>query len=373
MATANGFMRDLLLQSKEVFKSAYPAAKITPPGYLKYLLSNGTPQILSNGIADGSGHIRDMKVKFRPRVPTGKSRTTDDCSIDAKPAYSEASVNLTKFRAYSIFFDDADIAKYEKEASAALSKGNPATSIMSETWSAIIEAANGLFGDINNDLLTIQGSATGFGFNAQTSSNAPRTVNFQLATTSNDLSTGMTMVMDDAMLNELRLSEASIVGSGLINKYYLQNPAKGVGATGLDTSRLSMPNFYHDPYASTKWGANQFGIFEKNAVQFININRFAGTRGGDKLITKLGTITLPVIDSYGDGALGSFTFDYQLEYNKCPATATIGGYGGIAIDRGWIFTLMATYDQFNIPALSYVNTDRLYAGNGTLRYVATNS
>ncbi len=371
---ATGFMPYLLAQSRDVFANATPSKKITPPGFLKMLLSNDKPKIITdvnNLIDDGSGHVRDVQIKYRTRVPAGKTRTADDCSIDSMPAYKEQTVNLTKFRAYDIHFDDATIAKYEKEASANSGQGNPSIGIMKDVWDSVMEAANGLFADINNDLLTSQAAA--FGFNAVTASNAARTINFLLAATTNDLDSGMTRVLSDAMLNEIRPDEAVIVGSGLINNHYLQRRAVSFNQSGLNTAPLDLPTFFFDPYAQSKWGANQFGIFEKNAVQLINVNRFDGFRGGDKGITKLGTITLPVTDFMGDGMIQSFKFDYQLEYVKCPTTATVGGYGSTNVDRGWNLTLMATYDLLNIPSDAYVNTDRIYASNGSLRYVATNA
>lgn len=371
---ATGFMPYVLKHSAMIFgEQTTPSKKITPPGYLKMLLSNDRPQLLGGWIQNSAGHVTDAKIKYRTRVPAGKSGTSDDCSINAKPAYAEATINLTKFRKYSIVFDDQTIAQYESEASNTIMKGNPATPFMTDTYNAVIEAANGLFADINNDLLTSQASA--FGFNSVTASNAARTADFkQNAATANDLDTGMTRVMSDAMLNEMNLADARIVGSGLINNYYLQNKAAiSANQSGLNTSNLALPDFYFDPYAASKWGTNHFGVFEKNSVQLVNIARFTGFRGGDKMVTKLGTITLPVVDVLGDGILGSFQFDYQWEYTKCPTTATVGGYAGTALDRGWILHIMATYDQFNIPSDSYVNTDRMYAGNGTLRYLAANS
>jgi len=368
---ATGFMPNLLKHNKLVFGNATPSKKLTPPGYLKYLLSNDAPRILDGWIDNKTGHVRDVKIKYRPRVPAGKTRTADDCSIDAKPAYSEATVNLTKFRAYGLMFDDSTIAQYEEEASTSVMVGKPATPMMMDVYDAVIEAANGLFADINTDLLTLQAAA--FGFNKVTASNAARQVNFLSAATTNDLDSGMTRVQSDAMENEIRPENTTIVGHGLINNVYLQAGSQTYNQSGLNPNLPPLPKFYYDPYAQSAWGANHFGVFERNAVQLLNINRFAGFRGGDKMITRLGTITLPVVDFLGDGQLGSFTFDYQWDYNKCPTTATVGGYGGTSIDRGWIFTLMATYDQFNIPSDAYVNTDRIYASNGTLRYYATNS
>ena len=61
---ASGFVLALLKQSRLVFGDAAPSKKITPPGYLSSLLANGQPQILSQGISNGDGTYRDLKVKF---------------------------------------------------------------------------------------------------------------------------------------------------------------------------------------------------------------------------------------------------------------------------------------------------------------------
>ena len=370
---ASGFVLALLKQSRLVFGDAAPSKKITPPGYLSSLLANGQPQLLSQGISNGDGTYRDLKVKYRTRVPAGKSVTTDDCRIDARPQYTEATVNASKFNKYAIMIDDADLARYEKEATSTVNIGKPGTAFMSDFYDAILEAANGLFADINNTLLTSQASA--FGYNQVNGVTTARTVNFPQAATTNNLATGMTQLHSDIMLNEIKIENAYIVGSGLVNAFYLQKNNTSFNQSGIDARINPMPTFYFDPSVTSKWGAEQFGVFEKGAVKLVNVNRFTGFRAGDKMVTQLGTITLPVSDVFGN-PLMDFTFDYQLTYEKCPTTtANWGSYTGSnqTMDRGWVFTLMATYDQFNIPIDSYDTADRLTKNNGTLRYLATNT
>lgn len=368
---ASGFLPYILLQSKDIFQNNTPSKKLTPVGFLQMLLGQDRPSLVEQNIANGSGHLRDVKFKYRNRISAGKSVDTDDCDINAIPSYLEATIPGFLFRKYSIFLADADIAKYEKEASNLVSAGQPASQFPQDIWDAVIEAANGLFADINSDLLTAQGAA--FGKNITTGAAAAKTINFLLNGTENDLSAGITMLMDDLMNNEIRLNDCMIVGSGLINKYYLQQKAKGVDYAGLDTSRLGpMPMFHFDPGAASAWGANQFGVFERNSVQLINVNKFNGFRAGDRLKSIFGTITLPVIDSLGGGGLQSFKFDYQLTYNDCPGSQVINGEN-TDIDRGWILTLMCNYNLFNIPNDAYAADDVLTGNNGTLLYEATNA
>ena len=374
-----GFLPYLLLTQKQVFQGIAPSTKLTPPGYLKMLLGNTTPNIVSSNVADGSGHIRDVKIKYRQRVPTGNSSTTDDCTIQARPIYSEASIPSLSFRKYGIFLDYATIAKYEQEASATVQLGKPAPpqGILMEIFNAIMEAGNGLMGDINKDLLI--GQAASFGKNVTTGANTAKTVNFPISTITNPLDQGLSMLISDIMENEIRQSNAIIVGSGLINNVYLQ---KGMNLANTTDANWpdSIPKLYYDPYASIHFGANQFGVFEKNAVQLININKFAGFIGGDKMSTFLFTLELPLVDSLGGTELQSFKFDAQLRHIDCPTQVQIGGQVDsegepvlTSVDRGWVLDLMANYGQFNITNDAYASTDRLTGNNGTLRYSATNS
>jgi hypothetical protein len=366
-----GFLPYLLLHQKQVYNGTAPSTKLTPPGYLKMLLANSTPNIVSSNIADGSGHIRDVKIKYRQRVPTGQSATSDDCSIQAKPVYAEATIPSLSFRKYGIFLDYATIAKYEKEASATVAVGQPAppNGILMEIYSALIEAANGLLGDVNGDLLTAQASA--FGKNVTNGLNTAKTVNFPLSTTSNPLNAGLTLLMSDVMENEIRQNNIIIVGSGLINNVYLQQALK-TNNTADANYPVSVPPFYWDPAVTSKFGTNHFGVFEKNAVQLVNINKFDGFIGGDKMSTFLFTLQLPLIDSLGGTELQSFKFDAQLRHIDCPSEVEIGGQT-TTVDRGWVLDLMCNYAQFNIASDAYATSDRLTGNNGTLRYVATNS
>jgi hypothetical protein len=374
---ANGFLCALMLTSKQVFNGANPSDKITPPGYLEMLLANTMPNIISTSIADGSGHIRDVVIKYRPRVPAGYSHTADDCSIQASPIYKEATIPALMFRKYGVFIDYATIAKYEKEASTTVNVGRPAPpqGILMEIYNSVIGAANGLFADINNDLLAMQ--AAEFGTNATTGNATAKPINFPLSTATNPLNQGVTMMMADVMENEVKPGETTLVGSGLINNVYLQARFNTANTTQQNYP-TGFPQFFYDPYATAKWGANEFGVFERNAVQLVNVNKFAGFVGGDKMSTFLFTLTLPVTDSLGRTELQNFTFDAQLRHIDCPTEVQIGGGGGyypelVSVDRGWVLDLMANYSQINIADDAYEPTDRLNGNNGTLRYIATNT
>jgi hypothetical protein len=366
-----GLALPLLLASKEAFKGATPLGKITPPGFLQALLGQTKPNVISTSKDDGSGYLRDVKIRYRKRVPAGQTSTTDDCSIQAKPAYVDITVPSTLFRKYSIFLEDADVASFEKDALALQTIGTPASGIVKEMMEAIMEAANGVLADINTDLLALQVAT--FGKNVVSGSNAARTINFPLSTATNPLNEGMTMVMSDAMLNEVRLDGPFIVGSGLVNNYYLNQAAtKGTNDAGLFTPNLALPKFYFDPYASASWGANQFGLFEKDSIQFLNICRFRGPKAGMRGASEFGTIILPLSDSLGN-AIGSLEFDWQKRIIDCPTEVTIGAGDPQTVGRGTVIDLMCSYNMLNIPGDSYAADDRLFGNNGTFRYTATNA
>jgi hypothetical protein len=372
-----GLAQALLITSREAFRGAAPIDKVTTPGFLQYLLGNNKPRIISVGKDDGSGYMRDVKIRYRTRGVPGKTVTDDDCSVQVKPVYAETSVPATSFRALGLAFEDDQIATFERDALAQVSAGTPQmTGIMKDIWEGITEQLNGFFADINNDLLAAQ--VANFGVNIVPGNNAARTVNFELSTANNTLDAGMTRVMADAMANEMKLNGSTIVGSGLVNNYYLQQVAKGNAQNGVNTSQLALPSFYFDPYAQTAWGANQFGLFEKDAVQFVNTCRFRGAKAGLKGGDFFMTLKFPITDSLGQGSLGDFEFDVQLTYRTCPGEVQIGTFEAgvnepVLLQRGWNIILMSSYQSVNIPAASYAATDRLFGNNGTYRYTATNA
>jgi hypothetical protein len=371
---ANGFMPYLLDTAEQVFKGSTPANKITPPGFIKYLLDNGYPNVLTNGVDDGLGHVRDVKVKMQPRGLAGSSSTTDDCYINAMPVYTEDTVSLSYFRKVGMFIPDETLAAYGPEATATVSVGKPLVGIPKEIWETVMRMSNALFADMNNDLLVKL--ATKYGVNATTGLATAKTVNFPLAATNNDLTAGMSGIAADILVNEMDAQNVAIIGSGLITNYYMQQIAKSAAQNGLNSAQEFMPRFYNDIRATTALGANKFVIVDKNAVQLLKYNRFRGFKGGDHLTTFTGTIMLPVIDSMGDNQISMWEFDYQLKYNDCPQTLTtaVYGYGGSThtIGRGWIFTLMSTYDIYTQAAGNYAAGDRLYGNTGILPYTATN-
>jgi hypothetical protein len=185
--------------------------------------------------------------------------------------------------------------------------------------------------------------------------------------------------MSDAMENEIRQGNMFVVGAGLINNVYLQKEFLLANTTDANWP-MNLPKFYFDPAATSILGANKFGVFEKNAVQFLNINKFKAGFAGNKLTTFKFQLQLPLIDSLGGTEVQLFTFDCQLRYIDCAVTEQVGGEvdseGDPVITRlesGWRIDLSANYGQFNIASDAYASGDRLVGNNGTLLYLATNA
>lgn len=300
----------------------------------------------------------------------GKTVTTDDCSIQDRPGRFEMTLPSTLFRKYALFFEWKVIEKFAEDALAMVNAPNstPPTRIMQIVIDDFQTALNGILGDINDDLLSVQAAA--FGKNAVSGLNTAKTLNFPLSTTTNNLAEGFTMLMADAMANEIMpsLDGAAFVGSGLINNFYLQQTYKPAVTP-------TIPRFYYDPRAQVKWGVNQFGLFERDAVQFINICRFRGAAKSGRFGTsQFGTMRWPVRDSFGGTGLSDFEFDFQAREIDCPTPdMIIGGALPQAVGRGVVFDLMASYQQVNIPADAYDAADPLTGVNGTFRYAATNA
>ena len=363
-----GLRPAVLLTQKAVFGQNSPQAKITPMGYLAYLLSQATPNILSSTIDDKSGYIKDVNVRFKKRAAAGTSVTVDGCTIEAEGAYYTQTMPALLKRYKGTWFDYPTIKQFTEDALASKQVGNVPTRLMQEVWDEIMAQANGLLLDINADLL----AALAFGINVQNGLATTKTVNFPQNTSTLVMASGMTEVMSDAMLNEADIRTASIVGSGIINYYYLQQAAKGLDQSGMNSTQLALPKFYFDPAAATAFGANQFAVIEKDAVQFVNLcnNRATGIMG--RLGTsEFGNLTLPIVDAQGN-SFRNLEFDLQIKEVDCPASQTIAGVAA-SKGRGFIVILGCNYGTVQIPTTAYASADRLTGNRGTYRYTGTNT
>lgn len=364
-----GIALAVLKAQREVFASATPSLKISPSGMLAYCLSQGsTNRILSSTVDNKSGYIRDVKVRYRKRAAAGESVTTDDCSVQGESAFYEQSIPSLSKRYKGLWFDMPTIKQFEADALASTGAGKP-TIVMMEVMEAIMNEINGLLQDINADLV----SALVTGKNLSTGLTTAKTVNFTQNTANLVLASGMTEIMGDALLHEVQPGNLDLIGAGIIAKYMLQQGAKGIDQTGLDTSRLALPGFYYDPAFTSLLAANNFVAVEKNALQFINIcyNRANAISGGFGT-SEFDTITFPVVDSMGN-SLANLEFDIQMKEFDCPSDVTIGDEDPAAKGRGMKVIIGCNFALAQIPATAYKAADRMYQVNGVWKYVATNA
>lgn len=358
----------ILKAQKEIFASATPSLKITPMGTLAYLLSQGSPNILSKTIDNRTGYIRDVNIRYRKRASAGESVTEDDCSLQSEPAFYTQTIPALSKRYKGIWFDMPTIKAFEADALASTGMGTP-TPVMMEVMEAVMNEINGLLLDINTDLVT----ALTFGKNVASGASTAKTVNFTQNTANNVLASGMTEVLGDALLNEVSSTNLDIIGSGIIAKYMLQQQAKGVDSGGVITSQLTTPNFWFDPAFTGVVGANQFAVVEKNALQFVNVCMNRGNAISGRFGTsEFGTIMFPVVDSLGN-SLANLEFDIQLKESDCPSDVTIGSDEPAAKGRGMSVIIGCHFALAQVPATAYKSGDRMYQVNGVWRYTATNA
>jgi hypothetical protein len=378
---ALGFAPYLLLQGAAIQKGAYAAGKITPVGFLSYLAQQGKPNIISSSISNGSGHIRDVRYRYRNRGIKGVSSTEDTCDVQTVAARLEATIPALKLRTRAIFYDWETIRKYEEEASNMISvtpNGKPTMAnqevfggFMAEVWEDLMANFNGLLGDVNDDLLNLM--QVNWGKNVVTGSTAATSVNFNLNGTVNNLQEGLTKIITDARANEINTVGASIVGSGYIDAVMTQLMMNAINAnqSGLNAAALSRPNYYYDPAAADIFGANSFGFFEKDAMQLLEVDRYVGYFSGELGVSQFFNMTVPLTDSLGT-KIADMNFDVQVIESDCNKDVSINGTP-TSIGRGVTVIVSKNFGLATLPTDAYNASDRLYGANGSLKYTATNA
>lgn len=380
---ALGFCPPVLAHLRSISECNTPSSKITPAGFLRLLVENNPQTRIINAdhalkLDDGSGHIRDLIVKYLKRAVPEQTSTSDDCEINNMNIYNELTIPTTNYRKKTFLIADEDLARYCADATAMVAGNGAPTGFMREMLDQIMVEANALIGAIDMDLLTLQ--ATRFGVNVHTGSNAAETINFPNvnAGVNNSFEDGMIHILQDAALNEI-CGELLIAGHGNFNAFTLQQMVACCNQLGIDSSRFTGFRFYPDLYSQDIWGTNHIGVFSQGSVGFVELNRYEGFRSGRKGTSEFFTMPLPIDCPQCNGGYDSIDFDVQLRYIDCPTTVTICGEE-TTVRSGWALTLGKSFGLFNIPTDAYQNTaygdcytDRLSGNNGTLRFIATNT
>ncbi len=373
-----GVAQAILLNQRAAFGAAAPSGKITPPGALNAILSNQTPQIIGKSVDDGSGYIRDVKIRAKKRMPKGKTSTSDDCSINGVPAYYEQSIPALATRSYGLFFEWNYIKSLTQNALAVQNGGSVNTSLAMEMWDSIQNCLNGMLADINADILTALYANRGY--NAVSGNNTAQTCNFPLSGASNPLDQGITMLMNHMAMNEVNWSDAKVIGSGYSYAYWMQHlaGAKGLASSGLNASALQHPEYFFDPQAASTWAANRFCVMGNDAVGFINECLFRGQASeGMKGDSEFGTIKFPaLVDSLGN-PIRVLEFDMQVKHHTCPGDQVIledDAYPDpVAKGRGTQVNFICRFAPVFIPSSAYETTDRLTQVNDLFFFNGTNA
>jgi hypothetical protein len=371
---ALGFCPAILVHLEQITRNGYAGKKVTPPGFLQYLLSQPDRPTVIQTQGFQQGHNRTVNIKYRVRGNENYVNTTESCDIDLTPAWKETSQTISQIAQIGLYFDDATIRQYCTDASNMVTFGTPPTQVMADVMDGILTNMNGLYQAIDKQLLTTMASA--FGINRRTGLATTSTINVPLDGTQNNLATGAAQVMADVITNEFCGQMPTIVGSGNWLNFELMRQAAAVSAnqSGINLNNLMSYQFFHDIYASSQWGTNQIGVFEESAVHLLEDLRNVGSFAGDRGESFFATFADPRVQCWSPQGMSNVRFDIHVKFINCPTTLTNGYAGGTAtFNRGVAVYISKHYDLFAPPADQYDGADILAGVRGSLRYTITNT
>jgi len=365
---ANGFSLGLLQMMKEVTKSATPAYKLDPYGFLASLYTAHSPGSIKVDSYDG--HFKTVKVKKKKRLTISDTSTSASCAMGAPIPYTEDTVSVANVRQVAFSLSDETVAAFDAYASQlqmvpGMAPENP---LMFEMLDSMMVAANALLQGVNQDLITL--AVANLGVNIVTGASTSTALNITNDATKNYLSAGVTKLMADYKQNRMN-GRPIIVGAGLMYNWFLQAAAStGSSFTGLDTrvQAAGMDFFLDYGIDSAISGTtNDILVYEKDAIQIVEYMKYQGFKAGAKPGASIfGTITLPMQNS--DGTLVPVKFDYQLRYNDCAVTEN-----SVTYEKGYNMILSKNFGLYTIPTDAYKSTDVLYGNRGSLAYNVTNA
>ena len=348
-----------------------PETKVTPSGFLAANLIHGvqgTPVGDPFDLADASGHIKDLRLKFYTRTTPAQMSTTDNCDIDLVPAYDEVTIDTVSTVKFGLHFNDVTIARYCKEASDTVAFGNAPTDFMREHLAGVLASMNGFIGKIDQTLL----NTVTWGINVVSTNNSATSVNFNDNLEVNLVTEGWTKIMQDYAMNE-GFGRPVIVGSGIINALAMQGAQMTQYAQFNNNAARGAFDYYHDIHSSTIWGSNQFGVFMPGNFGLVQLDKYVGFRAGAKGTSVFWNMPIGInLPGAGDGIATNMGVDFQMKYIDCPTEATVG-YSETTLDRGWSLIMSKNIALWQLPDDAFQASDRLTGVNGALRYTATNS
>lgn len=331
---------------------------------------------LANTIQVGTqgGHRTSLTVKYRPRPLPSLVQTTDDCDIDAIPAYSEWTVPALSHQQISFFLPDETVRQYCIDASRMRdAPGTPRTRVMDEVYGLILTYANTLMKAVNQDLVAKQ--ATEFGVNVTTGDDGGTAININTNPgNSFILNDGIIQMMRDIQENEL-CGTPCLVGGGLFAAYNQAQAMLCCNQAGLNMGAAGLPRFFFDKDTQSIWGENSVGLFAPGSIKFISWDKYIGEAwAGQKGNSFFTNFAMPV-NEFGcnlDQCLSDLRIDMQLKYIDCPQNVNINGVS-TPVGRGWQVILSKDYALWTQPTDGFQSGDSLEGTNGTIKYFIGNT
>lgn len=365
----------LLNHLADVCERNAPETKVSPTGFLKAAIENDPsitmPESEKLRLNTETGNLKQVRLSYLKRLLPSQTDTTDDCSNDFVPVYSDFILEAPSFRKVSMMIPDNTIAQYMEDAAKTTEMGEPGTPLMNEFVRTLRTYANGLLGAVDMDLI----ASVQFGVNQVTNSAAAKTINIEKDATKFDLTTGWAQLLDDLDNNEF-VGTPIMIGQGMFNKFVRSRGISGMNQAGIDQAAYADFKWYFDKYCKaaspTGFGTDAVGIFSEGSFGFVDLNKFVGFRSGLKATSFFFQIELPVMPDQNDGTASSIMFDAQLKYIDCPTTM-FNGYADVTLDRGWQLIISKNFGLFQVPNDAYQSGDDLYQNNGSLLYTFTNN
>lgn len=368
---ASGFCPSLLFHINDVAGSNSPMRKLQVAGFLRMLMccQDSPASILNDPYS--SGHNRPATVKYRQRPLPSITQTTDNCDIDAIPAYSEWNIPSLTHRQISFFLADETVRQYCIDASAMQTMGTPPTRVMAEVYDTFVEYANTLMRAINQDL--VADMSTEFGENATNGDDGGTLINFNTSGDTLILTNGLIQMMRDIEENEI-CGTPCLVGGGLWSAQWMAQALACCNSAGINFGNAALPELFFDKDTQSIWGANSAGLFAPGSVKFISYDKYVGEAwAGMKGSSFFTNVLFPVQEfNCPTDCLDQLSFDVQLKYIDCPGEYDVNGTP-TQLGRGWQVILSKNYALWVQPTTGYASGDSLADTNGTIKYFASNT
>lgn len=366
----------------------YGGTKITAAGFLGALLENN-PELSVSMITTGDGRslatngmklntvdgqIRDVKVKYLPRILSSQVGDVDDCTTDFVFQYKESDINAPFLKQVSFYVDWNFLERYEADAVRSINIGRPAIGAVKELETQIMHALNGIVSSIDANLL----NSVIWGINPTYGNNAVQNININQSGTTLNLQEGLVRLLADAQNNEVA-GDLIMVGNGLMNNYMIarQGNALGFNQAGFNVAGLGGFRWYFDINSIGAWGSDDVGVFAKGNIGFVDIDRWVGWKTGHFGTSWFATALFPITTPQSAGnnvPAPLMSFNIQVQEVDCPTSGIATGYGGgtYTAGRGWKILITKNFGLWQYPADSFQPTDRLSGMTGAFHYNITN-